>query len=146
MEIWKKLINLKESRKPRDKFLRVWAKNQLRFEIFEKILKFTCKNLNGKLIFYPFSPIFQDFFILYTSVTYQNFWGWLGGGPGSNGPVWGGGYFFHWRKQKFRVFANSKIFKKCKKKSMKILKFFENLHVNFAIFWKYFIILSIFFA
>ena len=27
----------------------------------------------------------------------------------------GGGYFFHWRKQKFRVFSNSKIFKKCLK-------------------------------
>ena len=31
------------------------AKNQLRFEIFEKILKCTYKNQNGKLIFYPFS-------------------------------------------------------------------------------------------
>ena len=29
--------------------------------------------------FIHFSPIFQDFFIVYTSVTYQNFWGWLGG-------------------------------------------------------------------
>ena len=44
-------------------------------------------------------------------VVYTGFWAW-GGGPDSNGPVWGG-YFFHWRKQKFRVFANSKIFKKC---------------------------------
>ena len=79
MEFWKDLIILKESKKPRDKFLRVWVQNQLRFEIFEKILKFTCKNLNGILIFYPFSPIFQDFFILYTSVTYQNFWGAWGG-------------------------------------------------------------------
>ena len=96
MEFWKDLINLKESKKPRDKFLRVWAKNQLRFEIFEKILKFTCKNLNGKLIFYPFFSIFQDFFILYTSVTYQNFWWWLGGyfSPGLGGGyfrIWGGG-------------------------------------------------------
>ena len=31
------------------------AKNILRFEIFEKILKFTYRNLNGKLIFYEFS-------------------------------------------------------------------------------------------
>ena len=29
--------------------------------------------------FIHFSPIFQDFFILYTSVTYQKFWGWLAG-------------------------------------------------------------------
>ena len=36
------------------KLLRVWAKNQLRLEIFEKILKFVYKNLNRKLIFYPF--------------------------------------------------------------------------------------------
>ena len=55
MEFWKALIILKEINKPSDKFLRVWAKNQLRFENFEEILKFTCKNLNGKLIFYPFS-------------------------------------------------------------------------------------------
>ena len=50
-EFCKALIILKEIKKHSDKFLRVWAKNQLRFEIFEKILKFTCKNLNGKLIF-----------------------------------------------------------------------------------------------
>ena len=53
---------LKESKKPSDKFLRVGAKNQLRFEIFEKILKFTCKNLNGKLIFYPFFSHFPGLF------------------------------------------------------------------------------------
>ena len=40
-EFWKALIILKEIKKPSDKFLRVWAKNQLRFEIFENILKFT---------------------------------------------------------------------------------------------------------
>ena len=55
MQFWKSWIILKEIKKPSDKFLRVLAKNQLRFEIFEKILKFTYKNLNGKLIFYPFS-------------------------------------------------------------------------------------------
>ena len=76
MEFWKALIILKEIKKLSDKFLRVWAKNQLRFEIFEKILKFTCKNLNGKLIFYPFSlPSSRTFVILYTSGTYQNFGG-----------------------------------------------------------------------
>ena len=34
MEFWKDLINLKEIKKPSDKILRVWAKNQLRFEIY----------------------------------------------------------------------------------------------------------------
>ena len=53
--------------------LRVWAKNQLRFEIFEKILKFRHQNLNGKLTFYPFSlPSSRTFVILCTSATYQN--------------------------------------------------------------------------
>ena len=42
--------------------MRVWAKNQLRFEIFEKILKFTCKKLNGKLLFYPFFSYFPGLF------------------------------------------------------------------------------------
>ena len=48
MEFWKSLIILKEIKKSSGKFLNVWAKNQLRFEIFEKILKFTYKNLYGK--------------------------------------------------------------------------------------------------
>ena len=62
MEFWKTWIGLKEIKKTTDKSLRISAKNQLRSEIFVKILKFTCKNLNEKLIFYPcFSPIFQDF-------------------------------------------------------------------------------------
>ena len=59
LEFWKSFIILKEIKKPRGKFLRVWAKNQLRFEIFQKILKFTYKNLNGKEIFTFFSSIFQ---------------------------------------------------------------------------------------
>ena len=54
MEFWKYLLILKEIKQPSGEFLRVWAKNQLRFEIFEKILKFTYKNLNENLIFYPF--------------------------------------------------------------------------------------------
>ena len=37
---WKTLLILKEIKKPSGKSLRVWAKNQLRFEIVEKILKF----------------------------------------------------------------------------------------------------------
>ena len=39
MEFWKSLIILKEIKKPSGKSLRVWAKNQLRFEIFEKIFE-----------------------------------------------------------------------------------------------------------
>ena len=66
MEFSKDLIILKESKNPSNKVLRVWAKNQLRFEIFEKILKFTCKNLNGKLIFLSiFIPLSRTF-SLYT--------------------------------------------------------------------------------
>ena len=73
MEFWKPLIILKEIKKTSGKYLRVWAKNQLIFEIFEKIWKFTYKNLNGKLIFYPFSlPSSRTFVILYTSGTYKN--------------------------------------------------------------------------
>ena len=52
---WKAVIILKEIKKPSSKFLRVWAKNKLRFEIFQKILKLSYKNLNIKLLFYPFS-------------------------------------------------------------------------------------------
>ena len=78
MASWKSLVNLKEIKKPSDKILLVWAKNQLRFEIFGKILKFTYRNLNGKVIFYPFSLLSsRTFVILCTSATYQNLWvGW----------------------------------------------------------------------
>ena len=72
----KYVIILKEIKKPRRKVLRVLAKNQLRFEIFVKIFKFTYKNLNGKLIFYPLSlPSSRRFVILYTYGTYKNFGG-----------------------------------------------------------------------
>ena len=71
MEFWKYLIILKEIKKPSGKFLHVWAKNQWRLKFFEKILKFTYKNLNGKLLFYPFSlPSTRTFVILYTCATY----------------------------------------------------------------------------
>ena len=40
---------------------RVWAKNQLRFEISEKILKFTSINLNEKLIFFLFLSLPDPF-------------------------------------------------------------------------------------
>ena len=50
--------------------LRVWAKNQLIFEIFEKILKFRHQNLNGKVIFYPFSlPSSRTFVIVVPEVS-----------------------------------------------------------------------------
>ena len=64
------LIGPKEIQKPRGKILRVWAKNQLRFEIFDKFLKFKYKNLNGKLIFDQFSLLSsRTFVILCTSAT-----------------------------------------------------------------------------
>ena len=40
--------------------LRVWAKNQIRFEFSEKIFEFTYENLNGKFILTNFSPNFLD--------------------------------------------------------------------------------------
>ena len=80
MDYWTSLMILKEIKKPNGKCLRVWAKNQIRFEIYEKILKFTYKNLNGKLILNPFSlPFSETFVILYTSGRCQNLWGWFGG-------------------------------------------------------------------
>ena len=48
MEFWKYLIILKEIKKRSGKSLRVLAKNQLKFEIFENILKYTYKNLYVK--------------------------------------------------------------------------------------------------
>ena len=69
-EFLKCIIIRKEIKKPSGKILRVWAKNQLGFEIFEKFLKFTYKNLNGKLIYDQFSlPSSRTFVILYTSGT-----------------------------------------------------------------------------
>ena len=56
------------------------VKKQWRSYNFERTSKFTYNNLNGKLIFYPFSlPSSRSFVILYTSGTYQNFWGWFWG-------------------------------------------------------------------
>ena len=43
MGYWKSLIILKDIKKPNGKSLHIWAKNQLKFELFEKILKFTTK-------------------------------------------------------------------------------------------------------
>ena len=47
MGYWKSLIILQEIKKPSGKSLRVWVKNQLRFEIFEKVFKFTYQNLRN---------------------------------------------------------------------------------------------------
>ena len=66
MHFWKILIILKQIKKPTGKFLRVLAKNQLRFDIFEKILKCTIKNLNGKLIFTHFHSHLQGPLSFYT--------------------------------------------------------------------------------
>ena len=106
-------MNLKEIKKPSGKSLRVWAKNQLRFAIFEKILKFTYKNLTGKLIFYPFSlPSSRTFVILYTSATYQNLCG------SGRGVVllraWGGTFEFGgsgvlYKSLRFMLFQNRNI-------------------------------------
>ena len=61
-------IILKEFKKPSGKFLRVWAKNQYELKFLEKILKFTYKNLNGKLTSYPFSiPSSRTSVILHSS-------------------------------------------------------------------------------
>ena len=84
---------LKETTKPSGKFLRVWAKNQWRLKFFEKNLKFTYKNLNGKLVFLPiFSPIFQGLLSFYTTLQHTNILGgretmlrWAGGVPSSLG-------------------------------------------------------------
>ena len=90
MEFWKALIIFKEIKKSCNKYLRMWAKSLLRFKISEKILKFTCKNLNGKLIFYPFSlPSCRTFVILYTSGTCQ----WGGSGGATFAGFGGGGTF-----------------------------------------------------
>ena len=59
MEFWKSSIILKESKKPSSKFLRVCAKNQLRFEMFEKILKFTYKKIKAVQIQRPFWPFYN---------------------------------------------------------------------------------------
>ena len=50
------------------KFLRVLAKNQLRFEIFEKVFKFTQENLNGKLIFTHFLSDLLELLSFYTAL------------------------------------------------------------------------------
>ena len=48
--------------------------------------------------------------LCYDAVVYTGFRGWGGGSR----QAWGG-TFLHWRNEKFRIFSNSKIIKKCKK-------------------------------
>ena len=86
---------LKEIKKPSGKFLRVWAKNQWGLKFVEKILKFTYKTHNGKLIFNPFSlQSSRPFVILYTSGTSKNGRGSSGSGIGGYFRVGGGLYKF----------------------------------------------------
>ena len=59
------------------------------------------------------------------------------GGPGSNG-----GYFFDIGEIKNFTFYKLEDFQKIIKKSMKILKIFENFKGDFAISWKVFKISS----
>ena len=93
---------------------------------------------NGKRPFANFSYKISKFSCLFRIL-----------GPGSKG----GGFFFHWRNQNFRVFSNSKIFKKGLKKQWKIYvlkslrkfcdflkilsKFSQKFRENFRKFSKY---------
>ena len=78
-EFLKFIIIRKEIKKSRGKILGVWAKNQLKFEIFEKILKCTYRILKAKMIFHQFSlPSSRTFVFLCTS-----------GSPNFLGLVWG---------------------------------------------------------
>ena len=58
------------------------------------------------------------------------------------GPCRLGGLLFYIGEIKNVAFFQTRKFSKNVKKSMKILEFFENLNLNFAIFWKFFKILS----
>ena len=50
------------------KLLRVWVKRQLDLKFFEKILKFTYENLNGKLNFTHFLSDLPGPFLVYISL------------------------------------------------------------------------------
>ena len=88
MEFWNSFIILKEIKKSICKFLRVWEKNQLTFEFFEKILKFTYK-ISMENWFLPiFSPIFRDFCRFIHLWNISTFWGLVWGSS-----AWLGGFF-----------------------------------------------------
>ena len=81
MEFWNFLIILKEIKKASGKYLSVWAKKQLRFEIFEKTLKFSYKNLNEKLIFSHFLSHLPGLLSFYAPLEHTKIFGvGLGGG------------------------------------------------------------------
>ena len=67
MSNWKSLIIQKGIMKPSGKILCICAKNQLKFEFFEKILKFSYANFNGNRFFPIFYQIFQNL-SFYTAV------------------------------------------------------------------------------
>ena len=97
-----------------------------------------CISRNNKINFgvflwnsFKYGRIINRFcFAVANPVVYRGFLG-----CGGTREQWGGGTFWHWRNQKFRVFSNSKIFKKCLKNQWKnynylkilkeILRFFE---------------------
>ena len=73
--------------------MRVWATNQWGLKFVEKTLKFTYKNLNEKLTYYPFSissfPDLCHFLQLWkiTPFFYNNFSGFGGGGASLSPPL-----------------------------------------------------------
>ena len=88
MTYCKSLIILNEIKKPTSKLLRIWAKNRLKFEMLEKIFKFTYENLNGKLIFTNFLYDFPGPLSFYTplknnTICLQQFFSVSGGGGAS---------------------------------------------------------------
>ena len=90
MEFWKDLIVLKESKKRSDKSLRVWAKNQLRFENF----KICILKSQWKLIFTHFLSDLPGLLPFYKPLenkpfSTRNFFGLgVGGGKISPLPLW----------------------------------------------------------
>ena len=72
---WKSLIILKGIKETSGNSFPVLAKNQLTFEIFDKFLKITYKNLNAKLIFSLFS-------LPSSSMMLAKLYGWLDVGLG----------------------------------------------------------------
>ena len=65
---WNSLIILKVIKKPSGKSYAFGLTTNGHWNFFEKFLKITYENLNGKLTFYPFSiPSSRSFVILYSS-------------------------------------------------------------------------------
>ena len=66
MVSWESLIFLKENRKTSDRIVRGWAKNQVKFEILEKILVDRLIS-QWKIVFFILYPVYRKFIILYNS-------------------------------------------------------------------------------